>query len=118
MLRKTIACFVLVVSIPMIGQGVRKSGSLSGRVFSGATPLYRAFVYVRDPVWKNDTLVPVDSNGTFRTTLRAGLYDVFVSEATYVPVCKRVEITGGQNISFSAELQLDREHLENAKLPR
>jgi hypothetical protein len=73
---------------------------------------------VRDPVWKNDSIVPVDSNGNFQTTLRAGLYDVFVSEASFVPVCKRVEITGGQNTSFSVELEPDREHLESDKLPR
>ena len=119
MLRKTIACFVLAISIPLLfGQGVQKSGGLSGRVFYGATPLYRAFVDVRDPVWKNDSVVPVDSNGNFRATLRAGLYDIFVSEASYVPVCKRVEITGGQNTDFSVELEPDREHMENDKSPR
>lgn len=123
MLRKIIylgfVCLLFVASIHSSdGQAVQKSGDLSGRVFYGGVPLYRAFVYVRDPVRKNDSVVALDSNGNFRLALRSGLYDVFVSEAGYVPVCKRIEITSGQTTNFPVELQPDREHLSDDRLPR
>ena len=99
--------------------GAQDWTGLTGQVVCAGTPIRRAFVYVRDPGGKSDTVVSLDANGQFAVPLSPGLYDIFVSELTFVPICQRVEILRGKSFRFVAELQVDNQHLEdNVPAPR
>ena len=105
---------LMVGTAPLNGkQSTAKWTGVTGRVVYGDTPMRRAFVYVRDPRGKSDTLANLDADGGFSVMLPPGLYDIFVSEASFLPTCQRVEVIDGQKTRVSIHLQTDEEHLED-----
>jgi hypothetical protein len=51
-------------------------------------------------------------DGRYETSLPPGVYDVFVSEGSSIPACKRVEIKAGSTMSWAVQLELDRVYSE------
>jgi hypothetical protein len=51
-------------------------------------------------------------DGVFATSLPPGVYDVFVSDGSTVPTCKRVVIVAGEAEHYDVHLKLDSAHLE------
>lgn len=45
--------------------------------------------------------------GRHEASLPPGVYDVFVSEGTSFPVCKRVRVTEGETTTVSLQLEVD-----------
>jgi hypothetical protein len=79
-------------------------------------PAKNAFVLVRGyrPVYNGEssTVLKPTADGFFETSLPPGFYDVFVSEVSSLPMCKRVEIVPGKIEHYTANLKADEEHLE------
>jgi len=94
--------FVLVLALPTVsgaGQAAaRPEGRLTVVVTSGdpAAPTRDAFVFVRgyEPRYHGETLSQVrpTRDGWFEVSLPPGLYDVFISEGSCIPKCRRVAI--------------------------
>lgn len=80
------------------------------------TPLPTASVFVRGyrHVYLGDLFAVLSQTreGVYGVSLPPGVYDVFVSDAGTIPVCRRVAILAGQREEFSANLKLDMEHIE------
>jgi len=56
--------------------------------------------------------IPTEGNGQFRALLAPGYYDVVVTNATSIPWAKRIEIISDKEVSLSAEMIADIEHLQ------
>jgi hypothetical protein len=108
-------CFLLVK--PVTSQPSSDVGFLAISVTTGDDqgPSSSAFVLVRGyrPVFNGEssTMLKATHDGFFETRLPPGVYDIFVSEVSSVPMCKRVEIVGGNIEHYTANLKLDNEHL-------
>jgi hypothetical protein len=50
--------------------------------------------------------------GQYKASLPAAVYDVFVSEGTSLPTCKRVLITPGQKETWTLNLEMDKVYTE------
>ncbi len=108
----------LILAVTATPQAAKEYGSITGTVSFGQTGISRVFVYVRDGLkgGKSDRTLVTDSSGNFSIPgLPAGLYDVFLSDVTFLPVCQRVEVVAGKNNALSIKLEADREHLENSR---
>ncbi len=120
--------FTVFVGIALIGavsvvvdaqQPLQGTGTLIVRVFIGDnnSPSRGAFVYVRGyrrPVYKEESVIPDKvREGWFELSLQPGLYDVFISEGSSLPMCRRVEIHAGKTKFYTAKLEADEDHLEN-----
>lgn len=103
---------ILLATSAVLAQSRPKVGYLAGQVLYGESPTPRAFVYVHSLNPKFDSIIDLDSNGKFRVALTPGLYDVFVSEVSFVPMCKRLEIIEKQETTWNVTLRTDDEHLE------
>jgi len=77
------------------------------------TPSKDAFVYVRESLGQVSLAVSPTRIGWFEVALKPGLYDVFVSEGSSLPMCRRFEIKANQTKVYSAKLEADDDHLEN-----
>jgi len=51
--------------------------------------------------------------GRYEAQIPPGVYDVFVSEGSSLPVCKRLVIKAGSTTDWSENLEIDHEHMEN-----
>jgi hypothetical protein len=51
--------------------------------------------------------------GRYEAQIPPGVYDVFVSEGSSLPVCKRLVIKAGSMTDWSENLETDHEHMEN-----
>src|ERR1051326_3901644 len=51
--------------------------------------------------------------GRHEGSLPPGVYDVFVSEDTSFPVCKRVQVTEGSTTTVSLQLEIDQVYTQN-----
>jgi hypothetical protein len=99
-------------------QTAKEYGSITGSVSLGQTGITRVFVYVRDGLkgGKSDRTLETDSNGNFSIpSLPPGLYDVFFSDVSFLPVCQRVEVVAGKNNALTIKLEVDRAHMENSR---
>jgi len=96
-------------------QTVKPDGKLVVRVFWGDKndPARDAFVYIQGYLGQASTVVKPIRPGWFEFSLAPGLYDVFVSELSSLPMCKRVEIKPGHTRVYTAKLETDDEHLED-----
>ena len=100
-------------------QPLQGTGTLIVRVFIGDnnSPSRDAFVYVRGytrPVYKEVSVMPDKlREGWFELSLQPGLYDVFISEGSSLPMCRRVEIKAGRTRFYTAKLEADEDHLQN-----
>lgn len=57
----------------------------------------------------NQTVV-VDASGKFKVTLRAGLYDLFVSSPGLLPQAQVVDLRGCKPVELNLMMPLDAEH--------
>ena len=112
------ACLFTVILVGIAMPQAAKYGSITGTVSFGQTGISRVFVYSRDGLkgGKTDRTSTTDSGGSFSVLgLPPGLYDVFFSEPSFLPVCQRVEVIAGKNTVLAINLEADREHLENSR---
>src|SRR5690348_11126306 len=93
----------------------QKEGQLIVRVFVGDddSQARDAFVYVRGCFGQPSAAITANRPGQFEKSLPPGLYDVFVSEGSSLPMCKRVEIRPDHAKVYTAKLEADEEHLQN-----
>jgi hypothetical protein len=113
---------LLLLYQPIIVFGANKDeqrvGFLAVTVTTGDDqgPSRDAFVFVRGyrPVYhgESSTVLKPTADGFSETSLPPGFYDVFVSEVSFPPMCKRVGIVAGKIEHYTANLKLDQEHLE------
>lgn len=51
--------------------------------------------------------------GRYETSLPPGIYDIFVSEGTSEPACRRMQIAPGATNTWSVKLKMDEQYLQN-----
>jgi hypothetical protein len=108
--------FLFCLMSPTSGANqVGQEGKLIVRVLLGIdnAPARDAFVYIREDIREISRNISASSPGMFEISLPPGLYDVFVSEGSSLPICKRVEIKVDDRKIFTAKLEPDLEHLQN-----
>lgn len=76
-------------------------------------PSKDAFVYVRGYLGQPSIAVSPSRVGWFEISLHPGLYDVFVSEGSSLPMCRRFEVKANETKVYHAKLEPDDDHLEN-----
>ena len=60
-------------------------------------------------------LLKATKDGQYEASLKPGLYDVFVSEATSTPRCRRVEIRAGETECWTLKLEIDEVYLDKSR---
>jgi len=110
----TVLVFCLIAASLGAGQNLER-GKLIVRVLQGDdnSPARDAFVYVRGHLGQESTSITPTKPGWFEISLQPGLYDVFVSEGSSLPMCKRIEIKPVSTRMYTAKLELDEDHLQN-----
>jgi hypothetical protein len=113
---------LLFLHLPIVSEANEKDeprvGFLAVSVTIGTDqgPSKNAFVLVRGyrPGYpgESSTILKPTADGFFETPLPPGLYDVFVSEVSSLPMCKRVEIVPGKIEHYTVNLKADEEHLQ------
>ncbi|HKV79146.1 MAG TPA: hypothetical protein VJP02_13440 [Candidatus Sulfotelmatobacter sp.] len=58
------------------------------------------------------TLLKPSKDGRYEASLQPGIYDVFVSEATSGPRCKRLQVTAGLTNYWTLKLEIDDVYLQ------
>src|SRR5579863_6503293 len=87
--------FLFCLMSPTSGANqVGQEGKLIVTVLLGDNnaPARDAFVYIREDMKEISRSISASNPGMFEISLSPGLYDVFVSEGSSLPICKRVEI--------------------------
>lgn len=108
---------VLMLVSPIIVVSSQTEGRLVVSVTIGddKQPYSNAVVYVRGyrPQYNGETstILQASQKGRFEASLPPGLYDIFVSDASSIPMCKRVEIVANETEHYTASLTADVEHL-------
>jgi hypothetical protein len=122
---KCIAALIVVLSlfVPVVVSGAQqtspKEGKLVVRVFIGDNnaPACDSFVYVHGYRYQDNGEVSVAPSpaheGWFEISLQSGLYDIFVTEESSLPMCRRVEVVAGHTRFYTAKLEADDDHLQN-----
>jgi len=110
----SVACLAL---LPVAGgQDSQRVGFLAVTVTVGGDhfPAVHAFVAVRGypPTSKEVIALTPTKDGFFETSLPPGIYDVFVSEDSTFPACKRVKVAAGDIAHYEANLTVDIASLE------
>jgi hypothetical protein len=73
-----------------------------------ATTVYiEAYGWVEKYRSKKSFILKMSRNGLYEATLPPGVYDVFVSEGTSIPRCKRLLISPDSTNSWAVQLELD-----------
>ena len=82
----------------------------------GNVPARNVYVHVRGYPDKYpsgvSTVLNATQEGRYEGVFAAGLYDIFVSEVSSVPRCKRVEIKADKSEFWVLKLEVDHDHLE------
>jgi hypothetical protein len=115
--------FVLVLSCgPMVASGPNQTSPKEGKLIVVVTyeydggPARDSLVYVRGyrplPFGEVSINLSPTRAGWFETSLPPGLYDVYVSEWSSLPMCQRMEIAGDGIEYYRARLKPDHEHME------
>ena len=60
-------------------------------------------------------LLKASHDGQYEASLPPGLYDVFVSEGTSVPRCRRSQIKAGETNYWTLKLEIDDVYLEKSR---
>jgi len=104
------------------GQALEKDGALVAIVTWGDvdnTParnvVVEVFGYGRKNSREKSVLLKPSQDGRYEASLQPGLYDVFVSEATSVPRCRRLEIKAGETKYWTLKLEIDDVYLDKSK---
>lgn len=117
---RSLILLLLCCQIVVSGSGQASPGvgflAIAVTIGDDRVPATSAYVFVRAyrPVYNGESsMVPRASHdGYFETALAPGIYDIFVSEVSSLPLCKRVEIVTGQTEHYTANLKIDHDHLE------
>lgn len=116
--------FLLFVLLPVRsvdGRGHRdeKDGAVVVLVTWGDddnTPANDVYIEAHGFVWKYHSeksfVLKMAKAGRYETSLPPGVYDVFVSEGTSVPVCRRMRIREGSTETWTLKLELDQVYTE------
>ncbi len=108
------------IVVPQVERTMQKNGSLVVTVVSGDdyTRTDNVFVYARGyvPKYPGGTSVALKEThpGWYEASLTPGLYDIFVSESTSLPRCRRVEIRADKIKFWSLKLEIDEDHLTDS----
>jgi Carboxypeptidase regulatory-like domain len=115
-MRKLLLCLALITGGVALGSPATE-GTLSGRITDPAGAAV-AEVSVRIQHWEadklhrfavtEDSLLKTDMDGRYSLNLNPGLYDVFVTFPSFLPVAKRVKVEAGKVTDFSPKLEFDR----------
>jgi hypothetical protein len=96
------------------GRPVEKDGTLDVLVTWGdvnntpATDVYvEAYGFVRKYGASKSFLLKSTGQGRYEASLPPGMYDVFVSEGTSIPRCRRVLVTAGLTGTWTLKLEMD-----------
>jgi len=96
------------------GSSLEKDGTLVVLVTWGdvyntpATDVYvEAHGFVRKYHSEKSFVMKSSLDGRYEGSVPPGVYDVFVSEGTSVPACKRVLIKAGSTTSWTLKLKID-----------
>jgi hypothetical protein len=96
------------------GQQLEKNGTLVVRVTWGdddntpATDVYiEAYGFVREYDREKSFVLKGSTPGHYEASLPPGVYDVFVSEGTSEPRCRRMRIVGGVPSTWTLKLEID-----------
>lgn len=110
---------ILLALVPTSGLGKasrlsQKDGTLVVLVTWGdvdnspATDVYvEAYGFVHELRTEKSFLLKSTSPGQYEASLPPGVYDVFVSEGTSFPRCRRVLITAGRTGTWTLKLEID-----------
>jgi hypothetical protein len=71
-----------------------------------------AYTFGTNAPSEKSTVLKATRQGRYESSLQPGLYDVFVSEATSVPRCKRVLIKAGEPRYWTLKLEIDDVYLQ------
>ena len=73
-----------------------------------------AYGFVREYNAEKSFLLKMSRTGRYEASLPPGVYDVFVSEGTSIPRCRRVLITSGSIGYWTMKLEIDDVYLEKS----
>jgi len=75
------------------------------------TPANDVYIEAHGFVWKYHSeksfVLKSSTAGRYETSLPPGVYDVFVSEGTSEPRCRRMRIVGGLSSTWTLKLEID-----------
>lgn len=78
-----------------------------------ATDVYvEAYGFGRKYNAEKSIVLKMLSDGRYAASLSPGVYDVFVSEGTSIPQCKRMVIGPGHTTYWAVQLEIDHANLE------
>jgi hypothetical protein len=96
------------------GRQPEKNGTLVVRVTWGDddnTPANDAYIeargFVREYNSEKSFVLKSSTSGRYEASLPPGVYDVFVSESTSEPRCRRMRIVGGMPSTWTLKLEID-----------
>lgn len=107
---------LVLVTSSAFAQGIQApppTGLLKVTVVNFARqPIPFAFVLIHRNGPGRDVKLSLDSAGQAETSLPVGVYHVFVSADTFIPICSAIRVHSDQRELFFAALKVDEEHLE------
>lgn len=122
-------CSTLVLLVALLhggqatstSQPLQKDGVLVVNVFWGDmdnTPADDAYIeaygfVAKDHVTKSFVL-NMSREGVYKTSVPPGIYDVFISEGTSVPRCRRVLVRPGLETYWTVHLEVDDVYIDKA----
>jgi hypothetical protein len=103
-------------------QALEKNGALVVIVTYGDvdnTPARNVVVevygYGRNYPRRKPALLKPSKDGHYEASLQPGIYDVFVSEGSSTPRCRRLEIRAGETSYWTLKLEIDDVYLEKSR---
>ena len=127
-LRSLSVALLLLVLLPTQkagegGQQSEKNGTLVVRVTWGDddnTPANDVYIeahgFVREYNSEKSFVLKSSAAGRYEVSLRPGVYDVFVSEGTSEPRCRRMRIVGGLPSTWTLKLEFDEVYRKGEKV--
>jgi len=110
--------FLSVGNAAKAGQASQKDGTLIVNVTWGDldnTPANDVYVEAYGTVPKGDSrksfVLKMSHDGQYEASLSPGVYDVFISEGTSAPRCKRLLIRAGMPTYWPLKLKIDEVYL-------
>ena len=65
---------------------------------------------------EKSVLLKPSKEGQYEATLQPGIYDVFVSEGSSTPRCRRLEISAGETSYWTLKLEIDDVYLDKSRV--